>query len=180
MQTAQKGDRVKVHYMQRWQDGSVVSSCGGDPVELTVGAYHRRLLGLGSNLVGLVPGNCMSLPVSADQAYGPSDPALIYRLRRGRFPQTQALVIGRWIRITRGGRRRLVRILEVDDQAVFVDTNHPRAGQSLQLEVKLVAILERSRQRRGLEKSKKENRRHKFKPGAFHSLHWRNRALGPL
>jgi peptidylprolyl isomerase len=140
MQTVQKGDRVKVQYMQRWQDGSVVS-CGGDPVELTVGVYHRRLPGLGSNLIGLVPGNCLSLPVSADQAYGPCDPALIYRLRRGRFPQTQALEIGRWIRITRGRRRSLVRILEVNDQAVVVDTNHPRAGQSLQLEVKLVAIL---------------------------------------
>jgi peptidylprolyl isomerase len=144
MQTAQKGDRVQVHYMQRWQDGSVVSCCGGDPVELTVGVDHRRLLGLGSNLVGLVPGNCISLSVPVNQAYGPSDPARIYRLRRGRFPQTEALVIGRWIRITnRRGRRRLVRILEVNDQAVVVDANHPRAGQSLQLEVKLVAILPR-------------------------------------
>ena len=38
------------------------------------------------------------------------------------------------------GRRRLIRILEVHDKVVVVDTNHRWAGQAVDLEVELVAI----------------------------------------
>jgi FKBP-type peptidyl-prolyl cis-trans isomerase 2 len=40
----------------------------------------------------------------------------------------------------RQGRKRLVRIVEVRERVVVVDTNHPRAGQPLELEVELVTI----------------------------------------
>jgi FKBP-type peptidyl-prolyl cis-trans isomerase 2 len=139
MQTAQKGDRVQVNYVKRWQDGSVVSSSA--PLELTVGSDSRRLPGLGLTLVGLAPGHRATLTVPAGQAYGESDPDRVYRLRRNRFAEGPAPVVGRRMRIAdRKGRRRLVRILEVSDKAVVVDTNHPRAGQALKMEVELVAI----------------------------------------
>ena len=46
MQTVQSGDRVEVHYVKRFQDGSVVSSHSRMPLELTVGVAHPRLPGL--------------------------------------------------------------------------------------------------------------------------------------
>jgi peptidylprolyl isomerase len=141
MRTAQQGDRVQVHYVKRWQDGSTVSSSGGEPVEVTVGENCRRLPGLGLNLVGLAPGNRATLNVPAEQAHGASDPDRIFRLTRKRFTDGKALVIGKWVRIPdRQGRSRLVRILEVSETAVVVDNNHPRAGQALKLEVELIAI----------------------------------------
>ena len=45
MRTVQKGDRVQVHYVKRLQDGTVVSSHGRAPLELTVGVDCRRLPG---------------------------------------------------------------------------------------------------------------------------------------
>src|SRR5436853_5894668 len=56
MRTVQSGDSVRVHYVKRFQDGSVASSRGRVPVELTVGIDHPRLRGLGLALVGLAPG----------------------------------------------------------------------------------------------------------------------------
>jgi FKBP-type peptidyl-prolyl cis-trans isomerase 2 len=139
MRTAQMGDRVQVRYVKRWQDGSVISS--RVPLELTIGDNSRRLPGLGLNLVGLAPGNRTTLSVPAEQAYGASDPDRIYRLRRKRFKEGEALEVGRWMRIPdRKGRRRLVRILEVSEKAVVVDNNHRHAGQTLKLEVELIAI----------------------------------------
>ena len=44
------------------------------------------------------------------------------------------------MRLTRG-RTRQVRVVEVLGGSVVVDTNHPRCGQSVVLEVELVAIL---------------------------------------
>lgn len=141
MRTAQTGDRVQVHYVKRLQDGSVASSHGHGPVEVTVGVSHPRLPGLGMALVGMAPGSRTKLHVPADRAYGPPDSGRIFRLARTRFPTDQALPVGKWLRLLdRRGRRRLVRILEVRGPIVVVDTNHRWAGQTLELEVELVAI----------------------------------------
>jgi FKBP-type peptidyl-prolyl cis-trans isomerase 2 len=143
MRTAQQGDHVQVHYVKRLQDGTVASSRGGAPLELTVGIDHPRLPGLGLALVGLAPGEGASLRIPPEHAYGPSDPSRVHRWSRKRFPQDTTLTAGKWVRFTYDqGRRRLVRILEVGDKLVVVDTNHRGAGQILELEVELLAIVE--------------------------------------
>jgi FKBP-type peptidyl-prolyl cis-trans isomerase 2 len=141
--TARQGDRVQVHYVKRFRDGSTASSRshGGGPLEVTIGTDHPRLRGLGSGLVGLVPGSHVTVAVPAGVAHGPFNPARVRRLSRARFPEGQALPVGKWMRIVdRRGRRRLVRIVEVGDRVVVVDTNHPHAGEALELEVELVGI----------------------------------------
>lgn len=141
MRTVQQGDRVRVHYVKRFQDGSVASSRDRGPLELTVGVDHPRLPGLGLALVGLAPGATTTVCVPPGHGYGPSDPARVHRWPRTRFPHDQALPVGRWVRVTNAqGRQRLVRIVEVRGQTVVVDTNRRGAGQALELEVELIGI----------------------------------------
>jgi FKBP-type peptidyl-prolyl cis-trans isomerase 2 len=140
MRVVRQGDKVQVHYVKCFQDGSAVSSRGKAPTELTVGAPHPTLPGLGLALVGLAVGERRTLIVPARRAYGPYDPARVYRLARARFAAGQALCAGTWVRVWGGGRRRLVRVVEVRENAVVVDANRRWAGQSLELEVKLIAI----------------------------------------
>lgn len=143
MRTALKGDRVQVHYVKRFQDGSEESSHPQPPVELTIGTRHALLPGLGTALVGLAPGTTTTVRVPAERAYGRHDADRIYRLTRKRFAADQPLEVGQWLTLTdRQGRQRLVRILQADPAVVVVDNNHPRAGQALTLEVELVAILD--------------------------------------
>lgn len=145
VKTTQSGDRVLVHYVKRFEDGSATSSRvrDGDPLELTVGTDHPRLPGLGRKLIGVTPGDQVSLAVPAAEAHGVSDPRRIYRLARSRF-RGQTLLAGQQTRLLdRQGRRRVVRVLEVLDKVVVVDANHPRAGQGVELEVELIAILTR-------------------------------------
>jgi FKBP-type peptidyl-prolyl cis-trans isomerase 2 len=141
MHTVQPGDRVQVHYVKRFQDGSGVSSRGRAPIELTVGIDHPRLPGLGLALVGLAPGTSTTVSVPPERAYGPPDPARVHRWARTRFPKDQPLPAGKWVPFqNRLGRRRLVRIVEVHDKTVVVDTNHRWAGQAMELEVQLLGI----------------------------------------
>ncbi|HEV3258789.1 MAG TPA: FKBP-type peptidyl-prolyl cis-trans isomerase [Gemmataceae bacterium] len=141
MRTAQQGDRVQVHFVKRWQDGSTLSSRGREPLEVTVGIDHPRLPGLGLALVGLAPGGSTKVAVPVEQAYGPSDPGRVRRWARTRFPKDQSLPVGKWVRMSDShGRRRLVRILEARSKVVVVDTNRRWAGQALELEVELVSI----------------------------------------
>jgi len=141
MRTAQPGDRVRVLYVKRLEDGSVVSSHGREPLELTVGVDSPRLPGLGLALVGQAPGAHTTVTVPTERAYGRRDAGRIYHLARKRFAEHPALRIGTWVRITdRRGRRRRVRIIEVNSRAVIVDANHRWAGQTLTLEVELLAV----------------------------------------
>jgi peptidylprolyl isomerase len=139
-QVVRPGDKVRVHYVKCFQDGSVVSSRGKAPAEVTVGLAHPRLPGLGLALVGLAVGESRTLVVPVRQAYGPYDPARVYRLARTRFAAGQVLHAGTWSQVWSGGRRRLVRVVEVRENTVVVDANRRWAGQSLELEVQLIAI----------------------------------------
>jgi len=145
MRRSQLGDRVQVHYVQRFPDGSVRSSRTdeGAALEVTVGTDHRRLPGLGLGLVGLAEGQVVTLDVPAERAYGLSDPERIKRVTRARFAADEDVVPGRRARMRLSrGRARTVRILEVRGDDVVIDLNHPRSGQSVRLEVELVAVLE--------------------------------------
>jgi peptidylprolyl isomerase len=141
MRTVQQGDRVRVHFIQRTHRGDTSSSRGRAPLELTVGTEHRRLPGLGLALVGLNEGERVRLLVPPEQAYGRSRPERVRRLARARFPDDEVLAVGSRVRVTdRKGRRRLVRVVEVQRDAVVVDANHPWAGQTVALEVEVVSI----------------------------------------
>ncbi len=144
MRTSQVGDRVRVHYAKKFEDGTVRSSrvSGKAPLELTVGTNHPRLPGLGSELVGLGEGEIVTVRVPAERAYGMPDPTRIRRVDRARFPADEDLTAGRqvWMRVSKG-RTRPVRVMEVLGRVVVVDTNHPRCGQSIELEVELVTVI---------------------------------------
>ena len=141
MQTVQSGDRVEVHYVKRFQDGSVISSHSRIPLELTVGVAHPRLPGLGLALVGLPAGGSTTVRVSAEQAYGLPDPTRVRRWPRTRFASDLELRVGRWIEVVnRHGQRRRVRVVEVRGPMVVVDINHRKAGQAMDLEVELIRI----------------------------------------
>jgi peptidylprolyl isomerase len=141
MRTIQQGDRVRVHFVKRLQRGKVVSSRGHDPLELEVGREHRSLPGLGLALVGMSPGQQVVVTVPAHLAYGPVGPARLRRVARARFTPEENLTVGRWVRVTaQSGRRRVVRVMEVRDSLVVVDTNHPWAGQDVVLEVEVLSV----------------------------------------
>jgi DNA-binding response OmpR family regulator len=108
MRTAQPGDRVRVHYVKRLEDGSVVSSHGREPLELTVGVCRGLRSQLGralTPLLVLVPparealvraalearaNSCLSLPVHPKELV-----AMVARARGGNRPGRQTLNLDR-------------------------------------------------------------------------------------
>jgi peptidylprolyl isomerase len=145
MKTVQPGDRVRVHYVKLFGDGSSASSRSTGPLALTVGVEHPRLPGLGPALVGMCAGDRTTVTVPAENAYGLRNPERCRVMPRSRFAKDQQVEVGKWLRIVkRDGRYRRVRVLEIrDDSTVLVDTNHRGAGQAMEVKIKLVAIDER-------------------------------------
>jgi FKBP-type peptidyl-prolyl cis-trans isomerase 2 len=141
MQTIQQGDRVRVHFVKRSPVRRASTSRRKVPIEVTVGTEHRRLPGLGVSLVGLSEGAKVMLIVPPERAYGTRRRAKIRQLTRDWFADQNTLTPGAWVRVMgRTGRRRLVRILDVVDSTVTVDTNHPYASQPVMFEIEVLEI----------------------------------------
>ncbi len=141
MAAAKSGDTVKVHYTGMLEDGQIFDTTEGDePFEFTIGE-GEVIAGFEEAVVGLEPGQSRSAKVTSEEAYGPYRDDLLADFPRSEFPDDLDLEEGQALEIEDpSGQRTLVRIVEVKDDAVTLDGNHPLAGQDLMFEVELVEV----------------------------------------
>ena len=139
---ATPGDTVLFHYTGSLKDGTVFdSSSGRDPLRVTLGS-GQVIRGVDEALVGMTPGQEKSVTIVADQAYGQRRAELLLEVQREAIPPEVDLEVGKQLegRDTAGQRLRLT-VVEVADDTVTLDANHPLAGQDLQFELQLVQIV---------------------------------------
>ena len=141
MVQAKKGDKVKVHYTGKLEDGSVFDSSGGDsPLEFTLG-QGQVIPGFDQGVLGMEPGESKVLNIPVDQAYGPHNPDAVFEIDRSELPPDIPLEVGLRMQGNQpGGRVAEITIVEFDDAKVKMDSNHPLAGQALNFDIKLVEI----------------------------------------
>lgn len=101
---------------------------------------HRQLLpGLEKVLEGKKAGDSFSVTLSPEDAYGLWDENRRTVLSREDFSNDE-LVIGNRVDIMTEGGRRMVTVIEFDQDEVVLDTNHELAGKTLQFEVKILSV----------------------------------------
>lgn len=143
MAQANTGDTVRIHYTGTLQDGSEFdSSAGRDPLEFTIGE-NRILRKLEEAVVGMAVGDKANVDIAADDAYGPRDPEAIQQVERGMIPEEIDVTVGNQLQATtQTGQTIVLTVVEVNDETVTVDGNHPLAGEDLSFAIELVEILE--------------------------------------
>ena len=98
--------------------------------------------GVDQALTGMAPGDDKTVTVAAEQAYGPHRDELIHEVGRERLSPEMKVAVGDRLEGTdASGRRLQLTVVEVNDQAVKLDANHPLAGEDLTFELKLVEIV---------------------------------------
>ena len=97
--------------------------------------------GLEVLLRGLHDGDRARFGLAPGQAFGERDPASVYGMPRTEFPADMALVEGTVVEFTTpGGDTVPGTVVEVDEDAVTVDFNHPLAERELSFEVEIIAV----------------------------------------
>jgi peptidylprolyl isomerase len=141
MAQATKGDKVKVHYTGKLDDGTEFdSSRGRDPLEFTVGA-GQMIPGFEAGVAGMDVGETKSVKITSDQAYGPRHDEMIVTVDRGEFPADVAPAIGDQFQMRHEtGQVITVTVTGVEDDKVILDANHPLAGEDLNFDIELVEI----------------------------------------
>ena len=86
MAQAQAGDKVRVHYTGRLEDGTVFdTSEGRDPLEFTIGG-RQVISGFEEAVIGLELGESTTTDIPSHKAYGARDERMIMRVPRGQVP----------------------------------------------------------------------------------------------
>jgi peptidylprolyl isomerase len=134
-QVVESGDAVSVHYTGTLDDGTVFdSSEGGATLDFTQGV-GQMIPGFDAAVLGMAVGEKKTVRLSPDEAYGERTDDAIIEISREQVPEDVAE--GQELFSNTGQR---VIVVEVRDDVVVIDTNHPLAGEFLTFEIELVSI----------------------------------------
>lgn len=155
-QAAKKGDKVRINFTGRLADGSLIDttypdpqhSCEDDhcehevgPMELVIGDEFFYVP-VEDALIGMSPGEKKTVTISPEDAFGEYNPENVFTVKRSDFPEEITPKVGQGLEVTgEDDDVYMVTIVDVTDEEVGLDTNHPLAGEELTYEFELVEIL---------------------------------------
>lgn len=165
MATAKKGDKVKINYTGTLEDGSVFDTtikegdtgccdddadCGCDddgcgcesgPMELTLG-NEDFFTQVEEALVGMAPGEKKTVTIPAEDAFGEYDEEEVFSISREQLTGDIVPEVGMELELTGDDDEPVeVTVVEVTDDTLTVDANHPLAGEDITYEIELLEIL---------------------------------------
>jgi peptidylprolyl isomerase len=166
MATAKKGDKVKINYTGTLEDGSIFdttldehghsdcceegSDCGCDddgcgcesgPMELTIG-NEDFFPQIEEALVGMAPGEKKTIVIPAEDAFGEYDEEEVFAISREQLTGDIVPEVGMELELTGDDDEPVeVTVVEVTEETLTVDANHPLAGEDITYEIELLEIL---------------------------------------
>ena len=140
-ETIQNGSEVLMHFTITLEDGTVADSTDGeDPLRFVMGD-QTLIEGLELALYGLKAGDKQSLKIDPENAYGYPDPENVQAMQRGDFPSNMELAKGVIVAFaTPDGEEFPGMVMEVGDEQVTVDFNHPLAGHQITFDVEILEV----------------------------------------
>jgi peptidylprolyl isomerase len=167
MATAKKGDKVRINYTGTLEDGSVFDTtikesgccedddCGCDdegceddgcgcesgPMELTIGE-EDFFSQVEEALIGMAPGEKKTVTIPAEDAFGEYDEEEVFSISREQLTGDIVPEVGMELELTGDDDEPVeVTVVEVTEETLTVDANHPLAGEDITYEIELLEIL---------------------------------------
>jgi FKBP-type peptidyl-prolyl cis-trans isomerase 2 len=142
MHNAKTGDRVRIKCSRLPDsDPSVKKPRTARTFEFHVGSCEVTP-GLSKGVTGMAPGERKRLTLAPRDAYGFVQPCLIREIPRRRTSQRIEVRIGQWLKHSDrlSGVQERLRVVEITDDMLIVDGNHPLAGKTIELDVMLISV----------------------------------------
>jgi peptidylprolyl isomerase len=166
MTQAKQGDRVRIDYTGRLADGTVFDStsenmdcdadgcdtdehdsgdcgcgCESGPRVVTIGTAEL-FPQVDEALLGMAPGEKKTFTILADDAFGEYDQEKVFTVPRCDLPDDLTPEVGDELILSNEDDEELgVVVIDVTNNSITFDANHPLAGENLSYEIQLVDIL---------------------------------------
>lgn len=133
---------VAIDYKLTDPDGSVLdSSEGQEPLHYLHGV-GALLPALEAQLLGKTAGNSLSVVLAPEDGYGERNEALRQSVERSSFEDVPDLEVGMQFRVGPGEDQPVFTVVEIEDEMVTVDGNHPLAGVELHFDITVREVRE--------------------------------------
>ncbi len=141
MQQVEKGNAVSVHYHGKLTDGTTFdSSEGREPLSFTAGS-GQVIKGFDEAVLDMKVGEKKTVNIPVAHAYGERNSDMVMEYPKSEFPADMNPQVGMELQMgDDSGNVFPVVIVEVGEETVLLDANHPLAGQDLVFEIELVSI----------------------------------------
>lgn len=133
------GDTVKVNYTGTLDNGEEFDSSlkeGRTPLEFVVGA-GQMIPGFDKAVQGMKLNEEKTIKLSPEEAYGTLNDELIVEIPKTQFGDLNGLAVGAIVHANTGQQ---AKVLEIKDDTIKLDFNHPLAGENLTFWIQVVEI----------------------------------------
>ena len=141
MQKVEDGMFVSVNYTGTLDNGDVFdTSEGRQPLEFKTGA-GQLIKGFEDAIMGMSLNEKKEFTLTPQEAYGERDENQTHEFPRGELPDGVDPKVGDTVAFTTPeGQQIPARLIEMDDEKLTFDLNHPLAGLSLTFAIEVVGI----------------------------------------
>ena len=123
---------VSFDYTLTDDEGTLLDSSDGRNPLVYLHGRSSIIPGLETALDGHTEGDELKVSIPPEQGYGARNEGLCVELSRSQFSEAGELAVGMQFRVADDdGNEQILTIVELDDENVTVDGNHPLAGLTL-------------------------------------------------
>ena len=137
------GKTCRTHYRGTFNDGTQFDSSydRGEPLEFVCGA-GMMIKGFDKAVANMKVGEKVNVHLMPSEAYGESDPRMIFRVEIAQMPGSEGLETGQRVYLqSPDGRPFPVTVSEKTDTMITFDANHEMAGKELNFLIELVEVV---------------------------------------
>jgi len=141
MSQVKNGNTVKIHFTGKLENGEVFdTSLAREPMEFQVG-NGDVMPGLEEGIVGMAVGDTKTIEILPEQGFGDKLEDLVVEVMKGVLPESVTPEVGQQLQVSKAeGEVIVVTIVDMSDDTVTLDANHPLSGHTLFFDVELVEI----------------------------------------
>ena len=141
MSQVKENNTVKVNYTGKLSDGQVFdSSEGKEPIEFTLG-QGRLIPGFEKGLIDMELNEKKTITIPKEEAYGEVNKDLIQEVKKSELPQEMSPEVGMGlVSKSPDGQEMNLLVIEVKEETIVIDGNHPLAGKELIFDLEVLEI----------------------------------------
>jgi FKBP-type peptidyl-prolyl cis-trans isomerase SlpA len=140
MKKVETTSKVKVHYTGRLEDGTIFDTSiaeGREPLEVELG-LGQLIKGFENGLIDMMEGEKKTIELSIEDSYGEPKPEFISEVPKSNVPE--GIQVGESLQGMGPQGPVNVQVIEVNEETVTLDANHPLAGKKLIFDLEVVSI----------------------------------------
>jgi FKBP-type peptidyl-prolyl cis-trans isomerase 2 len=131
---------VTVNYTGKLEDGTVFDSSlieGREPLSVTLG-QGALIPGFENGLIGMGVGESKTIEINPEDAYGQINEEAFVDIPKDKVPEN--VEVGMMLQTFGPAGVSVVKVLEINEETIKIDANHPLAGKRLIFDVEVLSL----------------------------------------